>query len=473
MASSARKTLRDAYKDTNAVVGRLVPTLFLTCISTVILGGTDDHVLLSGGEVSTPFVGKTRYEIFMVIAPLSIVVLRIYIELQLAHLRRMEEAVTRFKVKKPLTLNAGNHVLLLAAGAIALHVVPPLSIGFLGRHASATYPEYGLGLYTLSFLLTVWSAWSMLERGRRLRTALALTFPVAMTLLGGALLHNNLLSVGGVLGANTVCDQRFDGPLAGLATPFLRQINLEKRDFEKQNLKRKNLTCGDLTDSTWHEADLRESLLWGADLRGAEFNFANISQADFASAILRQAKLVNVIAFESQFYEADLENAKFENAELEETRFVLAKLEAADFRGATLGHAKLYKARLSDASFRRAKISDTDFVNAELYDAEFVSATLVNVDFLLAKLDGASFAGADLRDISFDEAELWCADFRAASFDNVDFREVDPEMLYEARFDTTVRVADTSEAPAILWPEGFDPAMAGSRFGPGSACEGE
>ncbi|MEM1299858.1 MAG: pentapeptide repeat-containing protein, partial [Pseudomonadota bacterium] len=423
MPSDARKSLRKAYEDTAQLIGRLVPSFFITCLSTIIFAGSDDRVLLSGGEVAHPLVGKTRYEIFMIIAPVAILVLRAYIDMQIAHLHRIEDIFRRVKTRhkirlqQPVTLSAKNNRVLLVAGALAIHVMPPFAIAFLGRHASAAYPEYGLALYGLALVLAIWSGFTLYRRYEGRACWAAASFPVVMAVIGAASLHNSFLrdsfGIGGVFGASTACERRFEGALAHVASPFLRQINLEKENFKDSTLKRKNLSCGDLTDSTWQEADLRESVLWGADLRGAEFIAANISQANFDSAILRQAKLHEVIAFESQFFRADLERAEFAKAELQETRFVSAMLEEADFEDATLGHAKLYKAQLSDARFKAAEITDTEFVEAVLYDAEFLGARLANVDFYRAKLEGASFVGAELEDISFDEAEIMCTDFRS------------------------------------------------------------
>ena len=473
MASDARASLRKAYEDTAQLIGRLVPSFFITCLSTIIFAGTDDRVLLSGGEVAHPLVGKTRYEIFMIIAPVAILVLRTYIDMQLAHLNRIEDVIDRLKLRyairlrRPVTLSAKNNGPMMWAGALAIHVMPPFAIAFLGRHASAAYPEYGLALYMLAFGLALWSGITMYRRLRGTARLIAASFPAVMGVLGAAGLHNSFLNdsfgFAGVFGASTACERRFDGLLASVATPFLRQINLEKQDFQDTSLKRKNLSCGDLTDSTWHEADLRETLLWGADLRGAEFIAANISQANFDSAILRSAKLHQVIAFESQFFEADLERAEFDGAELQETRFVSALLEEANFTGATLGHAKLYRAELSDARFKGAEITDTEFVQAVLYDAEFLGARLANVDFYRAKMEGTSFIGSDLEDISFDEADISCTDFRNAAFRNVDFRAVPAEILKSVRFDQTALAAAPPDAvdPHILWPEGFSPTEAG------------
>ena len=174
MASDARSKLRSAYRDTSGALGRLVPSLVIMCMSAVIFGGTDDRVLLTGGKVSTPLVGQTRYEIFMVLAPLTIVGLRLYVDMQIAYLERVMRIVARFRVGRPIGLSAVSNPLLFFTGAVAIHIVPPASVAYLGRHVSAIYPIYGLFLYAVAATLVVWSAWTLM-RGRAFRRA-ALNF---------------------------------------------------------------------------------------------------------------------------------------------------------------------------------------------------------------------------------------------------------------------------------------------------------
>lgn len=465
MGSSARKHLRDAYKDTANAIGRSVPTLFLTCVSTVILGGTDDHVLLSGGKISTPFVGQTRYEIFMVIAPITILILRGYIDLQMVHLRRIEAIAGRFRLKGPITLNANNSRLLLAAGAIAVHVVPPAAITFLGHHASGLFPQYGLALYAVAIGMVLWSGYMVFERGDRGRMIGAFALPVVLCTIGAGLLHNDLKGEIGVSGQSNQCAKRFDGALAGLLTPFLRQVNLVKQEFPKRDVRRANMTCGDLEYSTWHDADLREAFLGEADLRGAEFVRANLAGTNFANSILRSAILTDANAVESNFFKAYLKGANFQGARIDEARFGEAILENTNFTGARLTHIRPYRARLSDAVFRGAEIMDSDFLYAEMIATDFRDAELLNVDFFGALLSHAAFNGTLLADVSFDDAVLACASFKGAQFNGVDFSFVAPDELYLIEIETPAAEA------GITWPEGFDPAEAGRDYASSDFCK--
>ncbi|MFK7944236.1 MAG: pentapeptide repeat-containing protein [Paracoccaceae bacterium] len=488
MASDARKSLRKAYEDTAGLIGRLVPSFFITCLSTIIFAGSDDRVLLGGGEIAHPLVGKTRYEIFMIIAPVAILVLRLYIDMQVAHLNRIEDILARVRKRysirllRPVTVNAKSNRVMMVAGVLAIHVMPPFAIAFLGRHASAAYPEYGLVLYVLAFVLTAWSGVSLYHRLEGRKCWVAAAFPIVMGVIGAAMLHNSFLNdrlgFAGVFGASTECERRFDGTLAPIASPYLRQINLEKQDFKDTTLKRKNLSCGDLTDSTWHEADLRESLLWGADLRGAEFTSADISQAEFDGAILRKAKLNSVNAFKSEFLLADLSGALFTEADLQETRFEDAIMDEADFRNARLGHARLNAAELSGAKFQGAKITDTQFNGAIMLETRFDGAELTNVAFntvrrkgnedqiieKIVDLESASFRNTELNEVTFKGANLTCTDFRGSTFVNVDFRTINADVLKTVRFDPEALAAAPPDAinVHILWPTGFEPRDAGS-----------
>lgn len=439
MASDAREKLRSAFKDTSGAIGRLVPSLFIMCMSAVILGGSDDRVLLTSGKVSTPLVGQTRYEIFMVLAPLTIVGLRLYIDMQIAYLERVMRIVTRFRVHRPIGLSAVSNPLLFFVGAIAVHIVPPGSIAFLGRHVSAIYPIYGLFLYGVATALVLWSAWSLM-RGRAFRRA-ALNFGgIAATAGFAALIVGDSLSRAGVFGERDFCEKRYEGFAEAETAPFLRKIKLDRLDFAGLSATNRNLTCGSMNDSNWSEADLRATLLWGADLTGATFTDSDLASTEFFDATLRRAQMDGAHAMSSLFQKADLNSARFDDAFLEEANFNSAEVDGASFIGASLRYANMTRSKGVEILFNEADLSQAKLHFVEFHDVNFRQARLRRADFYAAEIVDADFAKADLREVSF-----YCA-----TLENVDFSETAIEDL------AGIEYAPLS-AVEVLWPEGFEP----------------
>ncbi len=477
MASSARQAIRTGYAETSATITGMVPTLLLICITTVVLGGADDRVLLSGGEVDTPLVGQTRYELFMVIAPGMIVVMRIFIELQMAHLNRLSRIMRSYKIRRPVRLSGQNNLPLAIAGLVAIHIMPVATIGFLARQVSAVYPQMAMVLFTLAAALALISGWSIFERDRPSRIALGVALPAFLLVGGATVLHNRVIQASGAFGASSSCAYAGSDAYTFFAAAYFRPVDVEKQSFPSQQVKRMHMVCGNLNDTKWQDADIREALLTGADMRDADLQRANVGGAVFENAILRDADLRSINGYESRFHGADLSGALFHNADLLQTRFVEGILGRTEFLDARIAHATFWRADIDAASFQRTKILFSKFIEAVIYEVDFQNAELLNVDFFQADLESVSFAGANLAEVTFEDAVLYCVDFTGAVLDDVDFTGVDPEFLrtvklsvgrdetrrYVAR-PTVPPARDVAERARIIWPEGFDPIDAGADF---------
>lgn len=133
-------------------------------------------------------------------------------------------------------------------------------------------------------------------------------------------------------------------------------------------------------------------------------------------------------------------------------------LAGVSFAGADLTDGSLSGSHLAGANFAGADLRGVDLRGADLTGARFAGAELDDVDFTGARLagtdfSGASFTGGSLRDVDFADADL-----SGATLDDVD--------LGGANLSAAVlHGADVSGARydgRTAWPEGFEPAAAGT-----------
>lgn len=103
--------------------------------------------------------------------------------------------------------------------------------------------------------------------------------------------------------------------------------------------------------------------------------------------------------------------------------FTLAYLRGAELRGALLGEVDLFAADLVAADLRAADLAGANLGSADLSRADLSRANLLGADLSNAQLAGTDLRGAILRR----------ADLSGARYDD-----------------------------HTLWPEGFDPEMAGA-----------
>lgn len=104
-----------------------------------------------------------------------------------------------------------------------------------------------------------------------------------------------------------------------------------------------------------------------------------------------------------------------------------------------------------------------DFTRAYLRGAELSGAYLSGVDLFAANLGGADLRGADLGEANLSNADLRKADLSGANLYSADLSEAD---LSGADLrDTNLKGVDLSDATYdefTLWPDGFDPELAGA-----------
>ena len=471
MKSSARARIRSVYRDTIKGVSSSWITLFITCISSVILGGTDDSILVQSTDVTAPFVGKTSYEIFMVLAPVAIFVLRLYIDLQTVYLKRLSNIVARHNLIRPITINATNSTLVRIVGAFGVHLLPPFAIAYLGHHFSAIYPIYALVLYGVAAALVTWSALLILCEfdlkasglGRRVAGALV-TSALVVTLCGFAASKDFFVGEG----SNLLCEKRYDGAFAEAAATIMRRMRIEHWNLAGLRAPGKNLTCAYITNSDLTEAQLQDARFWQSIVVESDLSGSKLTSSEFRNSEFRNASFIGSNAIYSEFVNAQFDHVSFVDAQLDEVWFRDAQIDNTCFTNANLKYAfftnaEMFKVSFSDEVFPgavktclNARCAETGHC-AILSHADFREAELRQVNFNRARMNGADFFKARLVDVTFHDADLSCARFTDTAMEGVDFSRVPAAHLKQMEY-------KPASEESVRWPDAFERSELGSEF---------
>jgi hypothetical protein len=130
------------------------------------------------------------------------------------------------------------------------------------------------------------------------------------------------------------------------ATHPYEEVDLQRADFHKSNLRGVNLSSTDLKN---------------ADFSGADLTWSNLNRADLSNANLSEVNLTL-----SALMEANLTGARLPKAELTLANLRSIILVNGDLRGAKLDRANLINANLGGADFTEVQIGNTAFDNVDL-----------------------------------------------------------------------------------------------------------
>lgn len=131
-----------------------------------------------------------------------------------------------------------------------------------------------------------------------------------------------------------------------LATSDVRERPFQSIDLEGQPLGGLNLEDALLTD-----ANLSGVSAFQASFEGADLSFSTAEEASFVAAKFNDAALVNGHFHASNFSGADLRGASLGGADLTDARFTASDLMGVDLRGADLHGADLAEARVSNICY--------------------------------------------------------------------------------------------------------------------------
>ena len=274
---------------------------------------------------------------------------------------------------------------------------------------------------------------------------------------------------GAVFNLSTLTGANFTNAI--VATAQLRGID-EEQLYSTANYQQKQLPGVLLTEGTGWDlsgqnltgavlaGDFTNVNLTDANLDGAQisrtFTGANLTNANIANARIYWNSLASEQVYATASYQArdlrgvlfrqggtffaipyDLTGWDFRNQDLTGSRLRYVDGTNADFSAATL-----VSADLSYAILRDTNVSNADFKQADLFSAEVERTNLAR----------AALVGADLRGAQFTDANFSGANLQNAS------------LLLAAHLETASFSSETLFNQWTVFPEGFDPRMAGLNF---------
>ncbi|MBF0457601.1 MAG: pentapeptide repeat-containing protein [Nitrospirae bacterium] len=178
---------------------------------------------------------------------------------------------------------------------------------------------------------------------------------------------------------------------ANLDNAILTGALLDNATFQRASLRSANLDNASLRDVLLDNASLQKASLQGADLYGASLQGTDLSWASLQGADLWNAKLQGANLLEASLQGADLSWASLQGASL-----YVASLQRVSLHEATLQGAFLYWANLQGADLSRANLQGADLSGANLQGADLFAANLQGADLFAANLQGAFLYRANL-----------------------------------------------------------------------------
>jgi Pentapeptide repeats (8 copies) len=308
-----------AQSETSATIVKIMLT-FVGAASFCLLSllAPDSSLLTNGVTLNVPFAGPVSFLGFMIVGPLVLIVLRIYLQIYVELMRRLEPIGQRLHPLRVPTLDVRRNALLRVFTGFVLYLLLPLTM-LVFTWKAAVLVTWIPGLVGATTAVTVshvvlplrWPWRAKMPRRSKILLGLGIVMIPA-----GAILAV-LIQLGG-----ESLQRPYDLFHADLSEQWLIGQHLEGSDLEFASLKGANLGA----------ANLKGANLWGANLKGANLRAANLTGADLTAANLTGADLSGGANLEG----ANLWGANLAGADLRE-----ADLTGADFTGADLTGANL------------------------------------------------------------------------------------------------------------------------------------
>jgi len=289
-----------------------------------------DSSLLNGVTLNVPFAGPVSFLGFMIIGPFVLIVLRIYLQIYVELMRRLDPIGRRLHPLRVPTLDIRRNALLRVFIGFVVYLLLPLTmLAFTWKAAVLVGWIPGLVGATTAVIMS--------------HVILALRWPWRSKIPQRLKI---LLGLGAVIipaGAILAILLRFG------AESLQRPYDLLNSDLSKQWLRGANLVGADLRGARLTGDNLLEVDISAANLTGADLSAANLTGADLSGANLTRT---------------DLSRAKLPGANLSG-----ADLSGANLSGADLSGANLTRADLSAAKLPGANLSGTDLSGVDLKGA--------------------------------------------------------------------------------------------------------
>lgn len=169
---------------------------------------------------------------------------------------------------------------------------------------------------------------------------------------------------------------RIDLRFADFSHLFSENVRLDRARFTACNFSYANLS-----NSSFREADLSNSMFVGTRLTACDFTRANLAGGRFIKADLREAILTGAVM-------------QIGALTVQTQEGMVAKQFLPCISQSHLGSAQLINASLRGVQLRDSNLTDANFQGADLRGADLSNSILTGADFQDARIDGAKLDGA-------------------------------------------------------------------------------
>ena len=329
-----------AYAKTNETFIRLSSILMLLsffCLHTTL--DSSDKELLITSSLALPFrLGYVSFQLFLLLGPITLVLLRSYIQVYYEHIYVLERIIAKKNFNKIPILSLEDNFLLKIVKDFNLYLLIPITMFFFVEKSSAI-PVWGGGMAFYTAIVISLHIFFFKRNFFEVRYTIHLALMSLLAISIAAILFFSLK------------------PKDGL----LRPMNLKNADLCHCNLTEHYLERADL-----EEADLREAKLWRANLKNAKMSYTNLTNAQLWRAELYGANLHGATLTNGNLFEANLTYCNLENAQLKNANLKNANLSGSNLRRAYLKYAKLDNAVLSYVTIHDAVLSGARLNGADL-----------------------------------------------------------------------------------------------------------
>jgi hypothetical protein len=272
-----------AQSETSATIVKIVLT-FVGAASFCLLSllAPDSSLLTNGVTLNVPFAGPVSFLGFMIVGPLVLIVLRIYLQIYVELMRRLEPIGQRLHPLRVPTLDIRRNVLLQGFTSFVLYLLLPLTmLAFTWKAAVlvAWIPAL-VGTTTAVIVSHVmlplrwpWQA--------KMSTRAKILLGLSIVIIPAGVILAILIRLGG-----ESLQRPYDLFRADLSGQWLVSQHLEGSDLGEANLKGANLGGAYLEGAYLEGANLE-----GADLRGAHLERAHLERANLRGAHLKLTDL--------------------------------------------------------------------------------------------------------------------------------------------------------------------------------------
>ena len=170
---------------------------------------------------------------------------------------------------------------------------------------------------------------------------------------------------------------------------YAQKIEPEK-DFSGKLIENVKIT-GDLKDSRFWFATLRNVDLTNANLVDVDFRYTEMENVNFKGATLQNVLIPRSV----------LVNVNFSDATLSDVRFSGSLLDKSNFEGAVLDHVETLGSFFLKNNFKNSEIKNTDFKRVKILTADFSTTEFKNVVF-----ESSIFSSADFSDVDFSSIKI-------------------------------------------------------------------